>query len=105
MTNTYIGTDGHKVHVERRSANGRVKIVELPHRRDIVNHSRKRFSWGNGCAQAAQLALAVLCFEAGVRAALKLHECFMWEVVARFPEDFRMSGEEVRAWVNGQRER
>jgi hypothetical protein len=86
--------------VVRRIRRGR--IIALPLRLDLDNHSPTGFEWGYGGSGPAQLALAILAdaLEDDGRAQ-KLHQQFKWTVIAGLAQDapWRMSAEAVLASV------
>lgn len=68
----------------------------------VWNHSPDGFAWGYGGSGPAQLALALL-LEEGMPPddAVRLHQRFKWDVIAQLPidGDWRVTGEEIRAWM------
>jgi hypothetical protein len=92
----------------RRNGSIKVQRVEctgqlspLPLRLDLWNHSPTGFNWGYGGSGPAQLALALLCDVLGDdREAVRLHQAFKWDVVARLGDEWMLVADEIRDWVN-----
>jgi hypothetical protein len=83
---TYYGFDDGNSAAVFVSKN-RQKMVPLPLRLDIVNHSRTGFSWGYSGSGAAQLAVAILADWTGCdHAARALHQWFKAVAIAHLPE-------------------
>jgi Family of unknown function (DUF6166) len=77
----------------------------LPRRLDIANHSPTGFEWGYGGSGPAQLALAILVAVLGDdRMALRLHQNFKWDVIARLErdQDWTITEQDVRDWRDMQ---
>jgi Family of unknown function (DUF6166) len=67
----------------------------------VWNHSPDGFNWGYGGSGPARLALAIL-LEAGLRReeALRLHQDFKWDFVARWPSaDFHVEVD-LQQWLD-----
>lgn len=106
----YLGTrvDGHR---------GRTVVTadgeRLPPRNDLFNHSPDGFEWGYGGSGPAQLALAILAHHLGSvivkshaksvaavdAAAVRLHQKFKWEFVARWGNEWILTSDEIDAWL------
>jgi hypothetical protein len=73
----------------------------LPLRLDVRNHSPSGFAWGYLGSGPAQLALALLCLEIGEERAMRLHQRFKAEVIARMSQDrpWTATSVGIRAWV------
>lgn len=70
--------------------------TSLPPRYDLKKVSDNGFEWTYEGDEPAQLALALLADHLGDDAkALRYYEAFMYEVVAYFENDWRISGEEI----------
>jgi hypothetical protein len=63
----------------------------LPVRLDVYNHSPDGFSWGYQGSGPAQLALAILCDAIGKHEAVRWHQDFKRDHIARLAPD--------RAWT------
>ena len=64
------------------------------------SHSPDGFSWGYGGSGPAQLALALLLLHLPEPEAVRLHQDFKWEVIARLPQsDFELTVAKVKNWV------
>ena len=77
----------------------------LPYRLDLWNHSPTGFNWGYGGSGPSQLALALLADHLGNdQVAVKLHQQFKWQVIARLPidEPWEISSQEIDAWLGIQ---
>jgi len=101
---TYEGTRTHDgAHVTRHETQQQQAPslpLPLPLRLDLGGHSPTGFEWGYGGSGPAQLSLALLADALGDdEKAVRLHQPFKWEVVARLParENWTLSEEEVRA--------
>lgn len=73
----------------------------LRERLDLWCHSPTGFEWGFNGSGPAQLALAILAQATGSdNAAVKLHQLFKRDVVARLPKlEWRMTEFEVFTWA------
>lgn len=71
----------------------------LPLRLHWWSHSPDGFNWGYGGSGPAQLALALLGEVTPRALAVALHQAFKAEVVAGLPDDWTLTGSELRAWV------
>ncbi|MGH7375877.1 MAG: DUF6166 domain-containing protein [Candidatus Methylomirabilales bacterium] len=104
MARTYRGTP------QRTKRGGYVvEVVEedgrrrpLPPRTDLWNHSPDGFAWGYGGSGPAQLALALAADLLGDdERAVRLHQAFKWEVVAKWPSDleWEVAEDRLREWL------
>ncbi len=58
----------------------------------VYNHSPDGFNWGYGGSGPAQLALAILLKFTDKDTALRLHQEFKWDVIAKLPQkDFEIN--------------
>jgi hypothetical protein len=65
----------------------------------IYNHSPDGFNWGYCGSGPAQLALAILMRFTGMQTALRLHQKFKFEVIAKLPQgDFELDLD-IREWI------
>ncbi len=67
----------------------------------IFNHSPDGFNWGYGGSGPAQLALALLLLVTDQNIAVRLHQDFKWEFVAKFPQSDFKTEVELAGWVAG----
>ena len=67
----------------------------------VWNHSPDGFNWGYGGSGPAQLALAIL-LEAGLRReeAVRLHQDFKWDFVARWPSTDLRVEVDLQRWLD-----
>jgi hypothetical protein len=102
-TKRYFGVRAEEgVSVFKEAKDGR--IVPLPMRNDLRNHSPTGAEWGYGGSGPAQLALAILCDAIGEELALGHYQDFKFAVVSRFKRDqWEMSGDAVQAWYQQNR--
>jgi hypothetical protein len=99
-----------KLYTGQRARNGtcHVHVVEegrrraLPWRLDLFNHSPTGFNWGYGGSGPAQLALAILADLLGDDVlAVRLHQPFKWQVVARLrSDDWALDESTLRSKIN-----
>jgi hypothetical protein len=83
---TYYGFDGGNSAAVFVSNNGQ-RMVPLPLRLDIVNHSPTGFAWGYSGSGSAQLAVAILAdWTACDHAARALHQRFKVPAISGLPE-------------------
>lgn len=76
---------------------------EIDLRLDLWNHSPTGFEWGYGGSGPAQTALAILAdyLENDDDRAVRLHQKFKWDVIAKMPHKNWSIGESiVRGWLN-----
>ena len=89
------------VYVGERASDGARVLVDgrpLDPRQDLRAISTNGFEWTYEGAEPAQLALALLAHHLGDdAAALRLHQCFMRQVVANFANEWTMTGEDIDA--------
>ena len=78
--------------------------VPIAWRTDLVNHSSTGLNWGHSRSGPAQCALAILAdfLEGNDQAAVRLHQDFKFRFVAGFDDEWILSGEEIRQWINGE---
>ena len=69
----------------------------------IYNHSPDGFNWGYGGSGPAQLALAILLEFTDKDTALKLHQEFKWEVIAKLPQKDFMIRIDIEKWVKDKK--
>ncbi len=77
----------------------------LDPRNDLFNHSPDGFASGYGGSGPAQLALAILADATGDdRLAVKLHQGFKWEVIAKLPETelWLLTRADVLNWIRDE---
>lgn len=82
-------------------------VQPLPLHLEVWNHSPTGFEWGYGGSGPAQLALAILAEVLGPKKRLAvevLHQSFKWDYVAKWGERWRITEDEVKAWVRAQAE-
>jgi hypothetical protein len=94
----YVGyRTGDGVSVRKEGQDGR--MVPLPMRNDLRNHSPTGPEWGYGGSGPAQLALAILSDAIGERAALDSYQDFKFAVVSGLPHgQWELHRSEVLAW-------
>src|ERR1700709_2265751 len=72
----------------------------LDPRHDLRNHSPDGFNWSYSGSGPAQAALAILADATGDdELAQDLYQTFKREVVAGFQDTFKITQDEIRAWV------
>lgn len=70
----------------------------------VWNHSPSGFAWGYEGSGPAQLALALLLEETGREEAVKFHQDFKRDVVARMPEGrWYLTSEAIQKWLAERR--
>ncbi len=71
----------------------------------VINHSPDGFSWGYGGSGPAQLALAILMRSCRTQEAIRLHQPFKWDVIAKLPMDqeWELSDQRVHDWIDAMR--
>lgn len=71
----------------------------------VINHSPNGFNWGYGGSGPAQLALAILLRFCRKDEAIKLHQPFKWDVIAKLPadKDFEIADSRVHDWLAAMR--
>ncbi|MBA7561610.1 hypothetical protein ES708_03249 [subsurface metagenome] len=58
----------------------------------VYNHSPDGFNWGYGGSGPAQLALAILLKFTDKKTALRSHQEFKWDIIAKLPQkDFEIN--------------
>jgi hypothetical protein len=92
-----------KTYEGKRTIDGLVVTVDgrpLPEHSEIKQFTRRGFEWTYEGTSPQQLALAILFdFLGDPERALALSESFMKEVVANLDNDWRLTGDEVGAYV------
>lgn len=69
----------------------------------LWNHSPDGFAWAYQGSGPAQLALALLLDVTGDKdLALRLHQTFKREVIARLGTPWRMTTESIQRWLEGR---
>ncbi len=77
----------------------------LPLRTDVRNHSPTGFAWGYGGSGPAQLALALLLDALGdEQLALQYYQDFKWKCVVRWNYSWRITAQQIRAFVASQQQ-
>ena len=94
-----------KVYEGRRTIDGLVVTVDgrpLPEHYEVKRFTRFGFEWTYEGDSPQQLALAILFDRLGAKErAIKLCEPFMKTVVANLDNDWKLTGEEIDAFVRG----
>ena len=82
-------------------------ILEPKESQEVINHSPNGFSWGYGGSGPAQLALAILLRFCRKEEAVKLHQPFKWDIIAKFPidEEWELTDTRVHDWLDAMRKR
>ncbi len=70
----------------------------------IKRHSEE-FNWGYGGSGPADTALSILADCLGMEQANRLYQFFKWEFVARWGEEWSITEEQIRGWIETERER
>lgn len=67
----------------------------------VYNHSPDGFNWGYGGSGPAQLALAILMRFCKANEALRLHQMFKWDVIAKLPanKEWEIPDSRVISWL------
>lgn len=66
----------------------------------LWNHSPDGFQWGYGGSGPAQLALALLLDATGdSELAVRLHQLFKWVFVAKWGDQWEITTEEIKDWI------
>jgi len=68
----------------------------------IERHSPDGFQWGYGGSGPADTALAILTDLLGMKRADLLYQLFKWEFVACWGDEWSISEEKIREWVEKQ---
>jgi hypothetical protein len=63
------------------------------------NHSPDGFNWGYGGSGPAQLALAILLEVTNKEEAIKYHQDFKWEIIAKLPQGNFETEIDVKKWL------
>ena len=92
-----------KTYEGRRTMDGLVVTVDgapLPEHYEVKQFTKRGFEWTYDGTSPQQLALAILFDHTGDRErAVALSEPFMKDVVANFDNDWRLTGDEVDAYL------
>jgi len=101
----YSGSRHGGVHVSRKDlATGQDAELSPSVSLALCNHSPTGFEWGYGGSGPAQLALALLLDATGnPELALRLHQSFKWNFVARWRGDWEISSQTILDWVHAHR--
>ncbi len=68
----------------------------------VYNHSPDGFNWGYGGSGPAQLALAILLKFTDKDTALRLHQEFKWDIIAKLPQkDFEINID-IKKWIKAR---
>lgn len=68
----------------------------------IERHSPDGFNWGFGGSGPADTALSILTDCLGMDVANRLYQLFKWEFVASWGEEWSITEEKIREWVEKQ---
>lgn len=73
----------------------------------VINHSPDGFNWGYGGSGASQLALAILLRFTRKEEAVRYHQPFKWQFIARLPQnkEWELPDGHVTAWLDAIRKR
>jgi hypothetical protein len=92
-----------KTYEGRRTMDGLVVTVDgapLPERYEVKQFTKRGFEWTYDGTSPQQLALAILFDHTGDRKrAVALSEPFMKDVIANLDNDWRLTGDEVDAYL------
>ena len=82
-------------------------LLDPKYSQAVWNHSPDGFNWGYAGSGPAQLALALLLEETGREEAVRYHQDFKRDVVARMPKDKRwyLTSEAIQKWLAERRGR
>ena len=82
-------------------------LLDPKYSQAVWNHSPDGFNWGYEGSGPAQLALALLLEETGREEAVRYHQDFKRDVVARMPKDKRwyLTSEAIQKWLAERRGR
>ena len=98
-----------KTYEGRRTMDGLVVTVDgkpLPEHYEIKQFTKRGFEWTYDGTSPQQLALAILFEHTGDRErAVRLSEAYMKEVVANFDNDWRLTSDDIEAYLSRQRPR
>jgi len=70
-----------------------------------VKHSPTGMSWGYGGSGPADLALSLLMECVGPELTNRYYMDFKWEVVAKLKDDWKLSDEFIKDWINKRKEK
>jgi Family of unknown function (DUF6166) len=95
-----------KIYEGRRTMDGLVVTVDgaplSPHY-EVKQFTRRGFEWTYDGASPQQLALAILFEHTGDKdRAVALSESYMKDVIANLDNDWRLTGDEVDAYLRGR---
>jgi hypothetical protein len=95
-----------KTYEGRRTMDGLVVTVDgvplSPHY-EVKQFTKRGFEWTYDGASPQQLALAILFEHTGDKArAIALSESYMKDVIANLDNDWRLTGDEVEAYLHGR---
>jgi len=92
-----------KIYEGRRTMGGLVVTVDdepLPEHYEVKQFTKRGFEWTYEGSSPRQLALAILFDYLGDRErAIALSETYMKDVIANLDNDWRLSGDDVEAYV------
>ena len=95
-----------KTYEGKRTIDGLVVTVDgkpLDEHYDVQRFTKYGFEWTYEGDSPRQLALAILVDYLGDNArALRLSESFMQQMIANLDNDWRLTGEEIDAFVRGE---
>jgi hypothetical protein len=98
-----------KTYEGRRTMDGLVVTVEgkpLPEHYEVKQFTKRGFEWTYEGASPRQLALAILFDYLGNKdSAVALSEPYMKDVIANLDNDWRLTGDEVEAYLRQRRHR
>jgi len=69
----------------------------------IERHSPDGFNWGFGGSGPADTALSILTDCLGMEQANRLYQLFKWEFVAGWGDEWSITEERIREWIEKQR--
>jgi hypothetical protein len=95
-----------KVYEGKRTMDGLVVTVDgktLPEHYEVKQYTKRGFEWTYDGTSPRQLALAILFDYLGDKdRAIALSEPYMKDVVANLDNDWRLTGDEVAAYVSAR---
>ena len=93
-----------KVYEGKRTMDGLVVTVDgkkLPEHYEVKQYTKRGFEWTNDGTSPQQLALAILFDHLGDKdRAIALSGPYMKDVIANLDNDWRLTGDEVAAYVS-----